>query len=773
MASVPLAPAFAQTSDTDTAAEDLSDSPVIIVTARKREENLQDVPITITALQADDLEAANAYGLEDIAELTPGLSYRQVGGLQEVTIRGLAQTDQNSLQSNVGVFIDGIYLNNRSAIEFGNIDLAQVEVLKGPQSSLFGRNTFAGAINYVTNPAKIGEFDMKVEAQLGTHERAGIKGSLNVPVGDIGGIRFFGGWSQFDGTIENERGDDNVGGWDKRVTYGASGLFDFGRVTLKTFYARNEVSEDTTAFSLADFTENSAGTNYVVPDTSTADPNDTISLWTVNPGPFSVPDSVSVDPRARGLKGYYWLAYANLDVDLNFATLTANVSTSESQYSTFFDSLGDASLASVPFGFPAPLGTGVIYTRQFLTDTAGDVSEQDSYELRLASNAGSPFDWLVGFSKYDGTAGGVISTTTPLLADPDTLAVITRVEEREVTEIESFFAAVTIPLGDVVNLSGEIRNTDEGYRLTDEAQIFFAPFLSRPLTFTEADFNYWSGKVSVDAQIADDTLIYAYAARGVKSGGINGGQPVGSDRFTFDPEFNWTYELGTKTTLFGGRALVNAAFFYIDWSNLQVTDPASFTQGPAVVNGSGAKSIGVELDASIDITDNFNLRFAGSYQDATYDDGFIDGSVLQRCDVNGATVDPVSKCSPDVGGNQIANSSSTNLFAAAKYTIPDALFGMDVYARLSYSYESSKSPTSLNLAETGSVQLVNLRYGLKDDKTEIAFWVDNLLNEDYIARISPISEAAANAFCDSCGITSTQVLRANKRTAGLTVSRKF
>ncbi|WP_394728724.1 TonB-dependent receptor [Altererythrobacter sp. GH1-8] len=761
-AAVQVTPAFAQDVDTDPQTEEADDSRVIIVTARKREEDLQSVPISITALTEDALLEANAYGLEDVAELTPGLQFRQLGGFNEVTIRGLAQTDQNSLQSNVGVFIDGIFLNNRASIEFGNLDLGRVEVLKGPQSALFGRNTFAGAINYVTNDPVFGEFEGSVEGQVGSDDRYGIKGSVNVPIGDFGAVRVFGGHSEFDGTIKNIRGTgaDNVGGWDQRFSLGAKGLFEFGPITLTAFYARNEIEEDTTAFALVDFFGNTAGSNYVVPDGM----GGTLSLWTVNTGPFPAQDAVDLDPLAFGNRGVFWLAYANLDFDLDFATLTANLSKSKSSYRAGFDSIGRESAKNEPF-----FGN---FSRQFLTDLTGDAGEQDSFEVRLASNPGSAVDWLVGYSRYESLTGGVLSTTVRLVSDPETLSTITRVEEREIVDVDAVFASVNIPLG-AARIFGEVRYTEEAYRLTDKADIFFLPVLSRPLTFTETDFDFWSGKIGADVEINPDVLLYAYAARGVKSGGINGGRDPSDEFGTFDPEFNWTYELGAKTTLWDGRAIVNVAAFYIDWSNLQATAPATFAAGPVTVNGTGASSKGVEIDASLDITDNFNWRIAGSYQDATYDDGFVDGSIELRCGVNGATVVPVSVCSAEVGGNQIANSSDLNFYTAAKYTIPEVIGGFDLYGRVSYSFEAGKSPTALNLADTGDIELVTLRIGLQDDRTEIAFWVDNLFDEKYIARATPITEAAANQFCANCGISSTQTIFGNGRSWGVTVSREF
>lgn len=734
----------------------------IIVTARKREENLQTVPISINAFDEATLREFNVVALEDIAELTPGMQFRQLTGLPEVVMRGLAQTDQAGLQSNVGVFIDGIFLNNRSTIEFNNMDLKRVEVLKGPQSALFGRNTFAGAINYVTNDAVLEEFDASIDLEYGSDDRMGARGSVNVPLGDHAAVRLFGGTSEWDGAVDNSRGSDNIGGWEDRTTFGFSALLDYERVRLKVFYTDNEIDDDTNALRLSSFEDNNGGTLYQVPDGA----GGTTDYWTILTGTLTPPDQISIDPRGRGVKGDVWLAYANLDVDLGFSTLTLNASRSESSYSSFVDNNGDPNAVNIPF-FGA-------YTRQFFTDLTGDLGEQDTYEIRLASNADAPFEWLVGWSRFESTTGGVLGTTTPLFADPDTLERITNVEERLLQDIDAVFGAVNYPLTDQLNLTAELRYTQEDQTLTDLAEIFFFPILGRPLTTADTDFDFWSGRIGLDYSIDDNTMIYGYAARGVKSGGINGTSLDPTNPFrTYDPENNWTYELGIKTDILDGRGILNAAVYYIDWTDLQSTAPASFAAGPVTVNGSGAESMGIELDGTFFVTDNFTVRLSGTYIDASYDDDFVDAAVEARCGVNGAPFTPVTTCSAATGGNQIANTSDLQFFGTGIYTWPELIGSFDGYARASYSFEAGRYPESLNLAQSEDVELVNLRLGLRNEATEIALWMDNAFDEEYLARATRVTDAAAGGICPSCGISSTQLITANGRSWGLRVKHNF
>lgn len=748
-------PAGSAIAQSESEATEGAQGNVIIVTARKREESIQDVPISITAIGEDELRDANVFGLEDVAQLTPGLSFRQLGGVSEPTIRGLAQTDQLGIQGNVGVFIDGIFLNNRASFEFGNLDIAQLEVLKGPQSALFGRNTFAGAINYKTRNPILGQFDATVEAEIGSDDLYGIKGSVNIPLGDNFAVRVFGGRSEFDGTIDNLRSDENVGGYDERLTYGISALFEEGPLRLKVFAARNEIEEDQPALRALGFRANNSGSSYSV---------GTETLFTFFEGDVPTVQNVDLSPQGTGNVGDFTLIYANADIDAGFATVTINGSHSESSYSTLFDNLGDPDAVNRPF-----FGR---FTAQFLTNQTGDEAEQQSYEIRIASKPDSSFDWLFGYSRYDSTSGAVLGTVTPLFADPSTLEAITSVRTRLEQGIDAVFGAVSIPVTDTVNIGGEFRYTWEDQTLTDQADIFFLPAFSRPLTSTQAGFNYWSGRASVDYQLNDDVLLYGYAARGVKSGGINASQ-AGTPNFTFDPEFNWTYEVGAKSTLWDGRAIVNLALFYIDWVDLQTVAPATLTLGPSTINGIGASSKGIELDATINVTDNFTIRGAASYIDASYDSGFIDAAVEPGCGVNAATIVPLTVCSPDVGGNRIARTSEFTFFGSATYTVPEVFEGFDLYGRVDFSHEGNSFPLSVNLARTGPTNLVNTRIGLRSDNYELAFWVDNLLDKSVISRLTPVTDLEANGICSNCGITTLRTFPGNTRTFGLTATARY
>lgn len=745
----------------------------IIVQARKRDESILEVPIAITALTAQDLRSANAFGLEDLAQLTPGLNFSATpGGLNEPTIRGLAQTDQLGIITNVGVFIDGIFINNRAAIEFQNMDLQQIEVLKGPQSALFGRDTFAGAINYRTRGATLGEFDGMVEGQVGSDDLYSIRGSVNVPIGDYFAIRAFGGISTFDGTITNIRSADseNVGGWDERSTFGAQALFEKGRVRIKAMTVKNVQDEDNPPTRAFLFTENTGGSVFAVPDGD----GGTFNIGSLPEGNIPNLGEVDQDPRGRGLQGSFRMSYAVIDVDMDVATISATYSRSKSTYNSFFDNFGDPANFTRPISGLAPTLSNYIFT-----DQTGDESSQESIELRVASNEDSAVDWQFGFVHFDASSGFQLRSTVTEIADSSVLVPISRVRERINQDIDAMFGAINVPVTDKLNIAAEARYTWEDQELQDDFFLSFLPFLTRDFRTFDTEFNYWSGRISADYTFNDDVMMYASISRGVKTGGINAARQDDPATAAFDPETNVNYEIGAKGRLLDGRVLLNAALFYIDWNNLQATAPGGLGIGSAVVNGIGnPSSKGIELDATVDVTEAFQFRMATSIQDPSYGDNFedrsIEGFCSQRTDAQLGDVTQTSACSSLVNGTRLVRAPAFTFFASGTYTWEDVFKGFDAYARADFSHEGNKFLTSRNLAEIDSINLVNIRAGLQNGNTSIAVWMDNVFDQEWNARSTIFTDPTDGVVCSECGaLASTRLTAGNRRAFGLTVSQRF
>ncbi|MFK8016418.1 MAG: TonB-dependent receptor plug domain-containing protein, partial [Gammaproteobacteria bacterium] len=199
----------------------------VVVTARKTEESLQDVSLSINAYSAADIAARSIEELEDVALMTPGLTYEDFsnGGFGTPVIRGASQFSVDQLEQNVSTFIDGVYIPRQYAVDVGTIDMQRVEVVKGPQSALYGVNAFMGAINYVTRKADLEEFFADVGAVVGSDGRQDISAEISIPLSPgKAAIKIGAAISEFDGDWDNDHPaanagvspgtDDTIGGWD-------------------------------------------------------------------------------------------------------------------------------------------------------------------------------------------------------------------------------------------------------------------------------------------------------------------------------------------------------------------------------------------------------------------------------------------------------------------------------------------------------------------------------------------------------------------------------
>lgn len=719
----------------------------IIVTARKLEESLMEVPLAVTAFTEVELERQNIFALEDLAQWTPSLQFQDVNGaFQNPAIRGLNQTDQISPQGNVGVFIDGVYLNNRSGLEFGLLDVQRIEVVKGPQSALYGRNTFGGAINYVTKQPELGEFGGRVEGTAGTRDRYTLAGNVNIPLGQSAAIQLFAGFSEFDGTIPNIHTGKRLGGWSTKDIYGAKLYAEIGDNTQLTFFAAyNEVDNETPALALSSADDNNCGSPTVNPFG--------VPRFTLFCGVHENAEEVNLSEGAQGLIGDAELFYGKVEHDFEVATLSALVSVMDSQYTLKVDTASNPNAVNIPFFIPG-------LSSQGLVDASTPKGDAKSYEVRLTSNSDGPTRWSIGTFHYDSFDIDILAVYFLPLGNPQGEPIRFFARSREVqTTATSLFGSLTHDLSDRLTASLELRYTDEKLELTNSP------------VGEQQDFQFVAPRLTVDYKLSDDHLLYANAGRGVKTGGFNTNVAVGLKERSFDKETNWSYEVGSKSTLFGGRMVATVSAWYVDWQDVQIQTAVANSPVSAVQNFGEARSIGVELDATFNVTEQFSVRAATAVMAPEYQDGFIDGEVRAACGafVNTIITDP--GCSPEVGGNTISRTSDFQFSISGTYTIPQIMGNYDLYLRGDFTHESEKYDTGLNLASQGDINLANIRAGLTSDTVEVAVWVDNVLDRSWNRRVTSVpytSEGAPNS-----GVVQYRVYPGDKLTAGIDIRLNF
>ncbi len=718
----------------------------IVVTARKREEALMDVPLSVTALTETDLERQGVYAMEDLAQWTPALQFQDVNGaFQNPAIRGLNQTDQTSPQGNVGVFLDGVPLSNRSGLEFGMLDVARIEVVKGPQSALYGRNTFAGAINYVTKPARPGEFDGRIETTFGSDDRLSLSGSFNVPLGERAAVRLFGGTSEFDGTIRNVRDGNFLGGWDKRDAFGATLFFeptDNTRITL--FGLSNKVDNDAPPLALSDAASNNCGS----PTMNLSG----VPRMTLFCGKHDLVTEVNLSQGGKGLKGDTKLYYGKLEQDFSIGTLTVLASTLDSEYTLAIDTSSNPNAINIPFFIP---GLSV----QSLIDASTPRGDADTYEIRLDSNDEGRFTWSVGVFGFNSVDIDTLKVFFLPLGDPSGAPVLFFGRDRFVdTEERAVFGSVGYQATDQLTFNLELRHSQVDLELID--------FPGEKL-----DFASTTPRLTVDFQASDDLLIFGSMGQGVKHGNFNTNVGPTSPARTYDEESNWAYELGAKGTFLDGKLIATGAIWYVDWEDVQVQTAVAGSPVSAVQNFGEARSTGIELDATWFATEQLTLRSTLAVLDPQYKNGFVDGEVVAACGEFINTIITQPGCTASVGGKQISRTSDLQFSISGNYDLPQIFGNWDGYARVDYSFESGKFDTGLNFADQGDISLTNLRFGISNEQWDVAIWVDNVFDEKWNRRVTSVPFTAEGA--PNSGVVQYRVYPGDLLTSGIDVRFNF
>jgi iron complex outermembrane recepter protein len=461
------ASAFCQTTAPVDAVSTAAGNTDIVVTARKREENLQDVPVAITAFSSEDIKSARIEGIADVAKLSPGLVFTPLFGRQNQLpiIRGAAQTFG---QLNVGVFLDGIYLSGKGGVDLELNDLERIEVVRGPQSALYGRNTFAGAINYVT--ARPGDaLGGRVEGTVGDHGLYKVQASIDGPLSDT--LRFrIGGFSRkFDGFYRSSIDGGRV---DFEKSYGGIATLEFKptdafTLTLRGSYSKSEDGQP----------PSSVIRNNSAPGLPAGSPAGTVrNLLYIGQVPEIAPNGVTVNtttapgqPSRYGDREDTIRASATIEYDFGNATMTAITAYARRDAEYTFD--GDNTICSAAiapsttgcpnFGFPFAPAIPVGSSRFALSSSDGYLRDI-SQELRFASSGKQTIDWLIGFFYYNNRNAGIDRGLSPLTTSGPTAyssfnTNYSYPDQKVDTQSYAAFGSLTLHANEKLSLTGELR----------------------------------------------------------------------------------------------------------------------------------------------------------------------------------------------------------------------------------------------------------------------------------------------------------------------------
>jgi outer membrane receptor protein involved in Fe transport len=538
----------------------------VVVTAEKRVESLKDVPMSVTSVGEDTLDKLDARSFEDYFATVPGLTLLELSSTKpHLVLRGINAGGDGAT---VGTYLDETPYGSSSALanaltmapNLDTFDISRVEVLRGPQGTLYGANTLGGLLKFVTNAPDPAGFAAKAEAGGNTLDNGGagafIRGMVNVPLGDDVAVRGVGYYTFDPGWIDDPgRGLKNI-----------NGVHSKGGRLSALYRPDDKISIRLTAV-LQDISANNNNEEDV-----TVVGGQIVPLY----GDYQQQRTVNSFDTSR-----YGIYNATIDWDLDFATLTSATS-----YGTFHS-----------YQFTDATGTFGLDVQALLR------VNKFTQEARLASDPdGGPLDWLVG-----------IYYTNEVAALHQDLVFAPHGPPLGFLEVDSGYSEIA-GFGDVTYHFTPEFDVSLGGRYSNNSQHATQSGLATGVGNSTGDVFTWS--TAANYKVTGETSLYARVAKGYRPGGPNVlpiGNPAGAPAF-YGADSLVNYEAGVKTDLLDGRLSLDADVFYIDWSDIQLLTVINSTG--VDINGGSARSLGFEWDTRWQPLDELSLGFSGAYVDA-------------------------------------------------------------------------------------------------------------------------------------------------------------
>lgn len=603
----------------------------IVVTARKRKEDLQDVGLSVSAMSGTEIERTFARDIRDLAFISPNLiiddTSQGPGGNAAMYIRGIGVADvEKNFEPAVGVTIDGLFIGANSGAILRSIDLASVEVLRGPQGTLFGRNTIGGTIN-VERTRPTGELGGKVRAGYGDYDHYWLDGVLNFGIGDSLAVKLSAAKNDLqDGYFENVNTGEDEGAIDYQ-SYGINLLWSATEtLEFEYTYQDEETEQDTPPLvnMAQDDTLFCGSFGLCAESVSTPSSGDRYKTTRVIREPTTA--SLSPPPDQTVTSPISDLSTNNDDATFDAEThiLEARWDISDSwRMNYIYGSFETEETIVSNWTSESPMLFG--------TDRPAEY-EQESHELRFTYDDGGALKLVLGGyyweSEYDIRLRSWIT-----FAVPDTVLDIPQFTHQE-TDSRAIFFEGDYALNDSWTLTLGGRYTEDE-KLSEQRGN-----LSTEGQDPDEEWDEFTPKVGVRYRIDEDAMLYATYSKGYRSGGYNGRvDELASATIPYDPETVDNYELGFKTEWMDQRVRFNGAIFYMDYEDKQeeigLPSEGDTGQRISVFNAADATMQGIELEVQAIITEGLSLRANLGYLDSEYDDftfdsglGIVDNSGL-------------------------------------------------------------------------------------------------------------------------------------------------
>jgi iron complex outermembrane receptor protein len=758
---------------TDLAAQSSYEIEQITVTGRKIEEGLQDAPLAISAFSENDLKNLAATDITDVALLAPNVHFQYGGATSGVSatptvfIRGIGQSDFNvNNDPAVGMYVDGVYLGRMLGSLTDLMDLTRVEILRGPQGTLFGRNSIGGAINLISKKPEVkGDFEGNFTAALGERNYRFLKGAANIPISERSAARIAGFVRQRDGYVDAVQYDDlKLGGED---VWGFRGAFRFevddnlsidisadwsersdppaamlptqlGNVSSEP--GSGNVPGDNRSTFASGFRFNTGLAHYgaaplpppnaawISADTATcSDPNLVNTSQTCFGNAHILGNnqvnSVWVDKEGNKVVPEQKLNAGGLSMvvnwELDFGTVTATSAYREMDAS--FNNDND-------------------FTPYIIFQNLNDqfIQDQFSQEFQFAGKASDNIQYVAGVYYFSESAQQDVSLVTPLLppagAPPAAvlLPFFQTIERKVENTSQAVYGQLVYSVTDTLSLTTGLRYTSNeksidlnlfrGHKASPWFQV------ERADSFTANEVN---ALVNLSWKVNKDAMIYGQFSNGFRDGGWPvrfPGLPAGIpelDTVDFDSETVNAYELGIKSSLLDGTLRLNGAIFMTDYQDMQLQFSDPLLNGAPNTSNLGEATIGgFEVEANYLLSDNLRLDFSIGHLDAELDS--IVGDVLATGSDN--TVDEITE------DNVLPYTPDWKVSVGINYTY-DIEGGAYVRSRIDYTYTDDQFHTiensPRNFQEAYAVLNASMTYVTHDEDWELTLGAKNLTNEEY------------------------------------------
>lgn len=674
------APAWGQ------ATAEVTDLGEIVVTAQKRAENIQDVPAAITAMSGAALQDRGITSPTELQFLVPSMQAGTLVGQTAFTIRGVGL---NQGSPGVAVHVDGVYQPRPSMGNLTQADIERVEVLRGPQGTLYGRNANGGAINFVTQ-SPTSQLEGYVQGSYASYDETRLQGVVNVPFGErVRSRLLIDRWDRADGFVKN-------------VVAGGQDV-DKGETLSARLRVRADLTDDLTLDLGATALHGEGPTSYFTLYEAPA-------AFAVANNPYLATATVPLKPRRLASNDPVG---AERDYGLISGTVTWNLGDFQLKSISAYQRLADHELRdddSIDISaFPAE------YFARSRTVTQ---------EVNLSGEVG-PVNAVLGAFYMRDSAYTMLHYDFPLGIFPlPAGSSLTHNAFQTLTKSKAVFADATWSLSERARIVGGVRFSEDKISQTYQGLLAFGPtpaFESCPLQTNEATYKSTTPRVGAQFDLSDDSNLYATWSKGFKSGGWN----TYACANPFSPEKLTSYEFGWKNRLLDNRLILNVSAFYYDYTDLQLSQVVGLVR--LIRNAAAAEVKGFELESVWRPDEHWTVNANASLLDAKFTEFRNTDSLAPQLGVQ------------DVSGNRLANAPKLSTNIGVAYRTDPLSFGGRLTARTDVSYRSKVYFREFNNPKDtqDGYAVVNaaLIWDSPDETYRVRLFATNLFGEDYIVQM--------------------------------------